>query len=317
MTPQPDISRVSAATTVVGVIGDPVDHSLSPLLHNTAFAEMGLSWISVGFPVAAGQAEAALSGMRALGIVGLSVTMPHKEVVADLVDRTTPVATRLAAVNCVTLAADELVGDNTDGEGFVAALRHGNGFEPVGKKCLVIGAGGAARAVVLALAEAGAADVVVVNRTESRAVVAAALAGPVGRVGRPEDAATAELVVNATPIGMDQAQAPDAQAPDAQAPDAQAPDAQAPDAQAPDARAGKTPFPLDPEYLVAGQVVVDLIYHPAATPWLLAAQERGAVTHNGLGMLVHQAALQLRLWTGEEPPVGAMWQAVTAALGAR
>jgi shikimate dehydrogenase len=230
--------------------------------------------------------------MRALGIAGLSVTMPHKEVVADLVDRTTPVATRLAAVNCVTLAGDELVGDNTDGEGFVAALRHGDGFEPEGKKCLVIGAGGAARAVILALAEAGAADVVVVNRTESRAVVAAALAGPVGRVGRPEDAATAELVVNATPVGMDHSQTPDT-------------------------GVRKTPFPLDPQYLVAGQVVVDLVYHPASTPWLLVARDRGAVTHNGLGMLVHQAALQLRLWTGEEPPVGAMWQAATAALGAR
>ena len=303
MNPQPDICRVSAATTVVGVIGDPVDHSLSPLLHNTAFAEMGLSWVSVGFPVAAGHAQAALSGMLALGIAGLSVTMPHKQAVADLVDRTTPVAARLAAVNCVTLAADKLVGDNTDGEGFVAALRHGDGFEPEGKKCLVIGAGGAARAVVLALAGAGAADVVVVNRTESRAVVAAALAGPVGRVGRPEDAATAELVVNATPIGMDGTQALER--------------TQAPDAQAPDAGEGKTPFPLDPEYLGAGQVVVDLVYHPASTPWLLAARDRGAVTHNGLGMLIHQAALQLRLWTGEEPPVGAMWQAATAALGAR
>ena len=98
-------TRISAATTVVGVIGDPVLHSLSPLLHNTAFAEMGLDWVSVGFPVPAGQAEAALAGMRALGIVGLSVTMPHKEAVAGLVDRTTPVATRLAAVNCVTAAS--------------------------------------------------------------------------------------------------------------------------------------------------------------------------------------------------------------------
>jgi shikimate dehydrogenase len=317
MTPQPDISRVSAATTVVGVIGDPVEHSLSPLLHNTAFAEMGLNWVSVGFPVAAGYAEAALSGMRALGIAGLSVTMPHKEVVAELVDRTTPVATRLAAVNCVTLTADELVGDNTDGEGFVAALRHADGFEPEGKKCLVIGAGGAARAVVLALAEAGAADVVVVNRTESRAVVAAALAGPVGRVGHPEDAAAAELVVNATPTGMDRTQDRQSQAPDAQAHQSQATDAQAPDTQASDAGAGRTPFPLDPQYLVAGQVVVDLVYHPASTPWLLAARDRGAVTHNGLGMLVHQAARQLRSWTGEEPPVGAMWQAATAALSAR
>jgi shikimate dehydrogenase len=297
MTPTPEPIRVSAATTVVGVIGDPVQHSLSPLLHNTAFVEMGLDWVSVGFPVAAGQAQTALAGMRALGIAGLSVTMPHKEAVAALVDRTTPVASRLDAVNCVTLASGELVGSNTDGEGFVAALRHGDGFEPAGKRCLVIGAGGAARAVILALAEAGAAEVIVVNRTESRASVAAALAGPVGRVGRAEEAETADLVVNATPAGMGQPQGQGAGA-------------------APQAESEAGPFPLDPAYLVAGQVVVDLVYHPAATPWLLTARERGAVAHNGLGMLVHQAAVQLRSWTGDEPPVAAMWQAATSALGA-
>ena len=306
MTPAPEPIRVSAATTVVGVIGDPVDHSLSPLLHNTAFVEMGLDWVSVGFPVAAGQAQTALAGMRALGIAGLSVTMPHKEAVAALVDRTTPVAARLDAVNCVTLASGELVGSNTDGEGFVAALRHGDGFEPRGKKCLVIGAGGAARAVVLALAEAGAAEVIVVNRTESRATVAAALAGPVGRVGRPEEAETADLVVNATPAGMGQPQGRGTGADPGVEPGVD-----------PGSDPGSDPFPLDAAYLVAGQVVVDLVYHPAVTPWLLAARERGAVTHNGLGMLVHQAAVQLRSWTGEEPPVAAMWQAATSALGPR
>jgi shikimate dehydrogenase len=298
MTTIPERIPVSAATTVVGVIGDPVQHSLSPLLHNTAFVEMGLDWISVGFPVPAGQAQTALAGMRALGIAGLSVTMPHKAAVAALVDRTTPVAARLDAVNCVTLASGELVGSNTDGDGFVAALRHGDGFEPRGKKCLVVGAGGAARAVILALAEAGAAEVIVVNRTESRANVAAALAGPVGRVGRSEEAKTADLVVNATPAGMGRSQGQGAEADPQAAPQAD-------------------PFPLDVAYLVAGQVVVDLVYHPAITPWLLAARERGAVTHNGLGMLVHQAAVQLRSWTGDDPPVAAMWQAVTSALGAR
>jgi shikimate dehydrogenase len=327
----PESVRVSAATTVVGVIGDPVDHSLSPLLHNTAFVEMGLDWVSVGFPVAAGQAQGALSGMRALGIAGLSVTMPHKDEVAVLVDRTTPVAARLAAVNCVTLIAGELVGSNTDGEGFVAALRHGDGFEPRSKKCLVVGAGGAARAVILALAEAGATEVIVVNRTESRANAAAALAGPVGRVGRPEEAATVDLVVNATPAGMGLPLAPDQ--PEGRGSGARAgagaggvgaggvrtggAGTEAEPGAGPGADASNDAFPLDPEYLVPGQVVVDLVYHPATTPWLRAARDRGAVTHNGLGMLVHQAAVQLRSWTGEEPPVAAMWQATTAALSAR
>jgi shikimate dehydrogenase len=324
----PESVRVSAATTVVGVIGDPVDHSLSPLLHNTAFVEMGLDWVSVGFPVAAGQAPGALSGMRALGIAGLSVTMPHKDEVAMLVDRTTPVAARLAAVNCVTLVSGELVGSNTDGEGFVAALRHGDGFEPRGKKCLVVGAGGAARAVILALAEAGATDVIVVNRTESRANAAAALAGPVGRVGHPEEAATVDLVVNATPTGMGLPLAPVQREGRGSGAKAGAgagvgvgagvgADPGAGPGADPGADAGNDAFPVDPEYLLPGQVVVDLVYHPATTPWLRAARARGAVTHNGLGMLVHQAAVQLRSWTGEEPPVAAMWQATKAALSAR
>ncbi|HEY5246690.1 MAG TPA: hypothetical protein VIJ60_13550, partial [Acidimicrobiales bacterium] len=132
---------------MVGVIGDPVGHSLSPRLHNAAFDALGLDWVSVAFPVPDGMAGGAVAGMRALGIAGLSVTMPHKAAVAGLVDRLTPVADVLAAVNCLFWDGDSLVGDNTDGIGFVASLRRGAGFDPDGRRCLVIGAGGAARAV--------------------------------------------------------------------------------------------------------------------------------------------------------------------------
>lgn len=277
----------SAATTVVGVMGDPVGHSLSPLLHNTAFAQLGLDWISVGFPVPAGSAAAALEGVRALGIAGLSVTMPHKADVAALVDRRTPVAERLGAVNCVTREGGRLVGDSTDGAGFLAALARGAGFEPAAKRCVVVGAGGAARAVVLALAEAGAAEVAVVNRTASRARVAAALAGDRGRAGAPADAAKAELVVDATPAGM-----------------------------AGTGAAGAAPL-VDPTLLGPEQVAVDLVYHPAVTPWLAAAAARGATTLGGLGMLVHQAAAQIERWTGHPAPVAAMWAAAEGALAAR
>src|SRR5664280_1263883 len=114
---------LSAATVVVGVIGDPVGRSLSPLLHNTAFAELGIDWVSVGFTVAPAAVAVALRGARALGIKGLSVTMPHKDVVAGLVDRRTPLADRLGAVNCVINEGDGMIGDNTDGAGLVAALR--------------------------------------------------------------------------------------------------------------------------------------------------------------------------------------------------
>lgn len=274
----------SARTRVVGVIGDPVGHSLSPLLHNTAFAALGLDWVSVGFPVPAGAAGDAVAGMRALGIAGLSVTMPHKEAVAALVDRRTPVATRLGAVNCVAREGDALVGVSTDGAGFLAALRRGASFEPAGRRCVVVGAGGAARAVVLALAEGGADEVVVVNRSAARAARAAALAGDRGRVGRPEDAAGADLVVDATPAGM-----------------------------AGSAAEAASPL-VDPGVLGPGQVVADLVYHPPATPWLEAAARRGATPVGGLGMLVHQAATQLERWTGMAPPVEAMWRAAQGAV---
>ena len=277
----------TAATVVVGVIGDPVAHSLSPLLHNTAFASMGLDWVSLAFPVAAGKAPEALVGMRALGIAGLSVTMPHKSAVAGLVDRLTPEAARLGAVNCVAAHDGLLVGDSTDGAGLLASLRREQGFEPAGRRCLVIGAGGAARAVVAALAGGGAAEVVVVNRTAGRSGEAAALAGPVGRVGSPGDAAAMDLVVNATPAGM-----------------------------AGTAAEGAAPA-VDPTGLGPGQLVVDLIYHPLRTAWLEAAAERGATTVGGLGMLVHQAAAQLARWTGAEPPVAAMWEAARAAVADR
>ena len=158
------------------------------MLHNTAFAALGLDWVSVGFPVAEGRAGDALAGARALGVRGLSVTMPHKEAVAGLVDQCTPLADRLGAVNCVVFDDEATLGDNTDGPGLVAALRRGVGFDPAGRRCLVVGGGGAARAVVAALADAGAAEVVVVNRTPERATAAAALAGT-GRPGRgPGDA---------------------------------------------------------------------------------------------------------------------------------
>ena len=277
------------STRLAGVIGDPVRHSLSPVLHNAAFQALGLDWAFVAFPVAAGQAAPALLGMRALSVEGLSVTMPHKTAVSGLVDRLTPVAERLGAVNTVAWEGTALVGHNTDGPGFVESLRSDQGVDPRGMRCVVLGAGGAARAVVLALAEAGAGEVAVVNRTARRAHEAAALAGAAGRVDAPAAVADADLVVNATPVGMGGA-GPDGTGVMA---------------------AG---VPVDPGLLKAGQVVVDLVYHPPVTPLLREARSRGATTAGGLGMLVHQAALAFRLWTGEDPPLEVMSAAAAAAV---
>jgi len=255
------------------------------------------TWRSFAFEVTPGQAAAALEDMRRSELTGLSVTMPHKAAVAGLVDESSAVARRLGAVNCVINRDGDLLGVNTDGEGFIASLARGAGFDPAGRRCLVVGAGGAARAVVLALAEAGADEVVVVNRTPGRALEVAELAGAVGSVVGSADVegalartvGAADLVVNATPIGMTGVSGP---------------------------TTGGEQWIVSPDHLQAGQVAADLVYSPRPTRWLAAAEAAGARTLDGLGMLVHQAAAQVSLWTGLDAPVAAMWEAGEVALPA-
>jgi len=267
------------------VIGELARHSLSPVLHNAAFRSLGMDWVYLAFPVAPGDGGAAVAAVRVLGLEGLSVTMPHKGDAARAVDRLSPVAGQLEAVNTVVRRGGDLVGESTDGDGFLDALRVDHGFDPAGRRCLVLGAGGAARAVVLALAGAGAAEVAVAGRTPDRVAAAAALAGDRGRVGTAAGAADADLVVNATPVGMDGSGQEDS-----------------------------LPLDLDPAVFGPGQVVADLVYAPPVTPLLRAARSCGAVAVNGVGMLVHQAARQFRMWTGAEPPLEAMSAAAVAAL---
>ena len=265
-----------ATTILTGVIGEPVRHSLSPVLHNAAFEELGLDWAFLAFEVPAGSVGPALNGVRALGIAGLSVTMPHKAAVAEAVDELTPAAEKLGAVNCVVNERGRLIGHNTDGPGFVDSLAHDAGFSVAGRSCVVLGAGGAARAVVWALAEEGAAEVIVVDRTASAAETAAALAGPIGRVGDVSAVRGADLVVNATSVGM----------------------------------AAPGELPIDPDLLAAHQVVADLVYLPVDTGLLKAARAAGAVAVDGVGMLAHQAARAFTLWTGRTAPIEVM---ITAA----
>jgi len=278
---------LGAETRLAAVIGDPVRHSLSPTIHNAGFQAVGLDWAYLAFEVPTGRGAAAVDAMRALGIDGLSVTMPLKGEVATAVDRLSPAAEALGAVNTVVREGSILVGENTDGAGFVQALRTDEGVEVAGMRCLVLGAGGAARAVIRALADAGAAQVIVAARRPEAAAKAALLAPGVGRVGTFDEADSSELVVNATPVGM--GEVVDLE------------------------RALPVPW----ERLGAGQVVVDLIYHPLVTPLVVAAREQGAVAVNGVGMLLHQAAIAFRLWTGEDAPLEAMSAAVLAELAKR
>ncbi|HJO79868.1 MAG: shikimate dehydrogenase [Acidimicrobiales bacterium] len=271
-------------TQLAAVIGSPVAHSLSPAIMNAAFAAADLDWTFIAHEVAEGNAVKALDWARRDGLIGLSVTMPHKGAVAAAVDELSDVADRLVAVNCVVIEGDHLIGHNTDGGGFIDGLAHDSGLDPAGRRAVVVGAGGAARAVVHALGTAGAVDIAVINRTPARAEAAAALAGEVGRVATAEAVEGADLVVNATPVGM----GPDDQA-----------------------------VPVDPDLMNPGQVAVDLIYHPLATPWVATLRERGIEAHGGLSMLIFQAARAFTHWTGREAPVAAMEQAARAELAAR
>lgn len=264
---------MTGATRLCAVIGDPVRHSQSPRLHNAAYDALGLDRIYLALEVPAGHGRAAVRSMLDLGIDGLNVTMPHKEDAAAACDELTADAAVLRSVNTVVRRDDgTLLGASTDGEGFLRSLADAQ-VDPAGAGVLVVGAGGAARAVVAALGRVGAAVTVAGRRPEATA--AAAALAPDGRavdldaVGSVLGAVT--LVVQATPLGMD-----------------------------------GTSLPFDPAGLGPDHSVCDLVYHPSVTPLLSAAATRGARTVGGIGMLLHQAALAFELHTGHGAPLDAM-----------
>ena len=265
----------SGQTTVAGIIGQPVRHSLSPAIHNAAYAALGLDWVYVAFPVAPGTVREALVGLQAAGVAGCNVTMPHKTEAARACDELTPAAAALHAANTVVLGDGPRLGDSTDGDGFVDAARDAG--VDLAARVLVLGAGGAARAIVQALGGTGS-QVTVAARHADAAAAAAALA-PSARTlpfDQLDDAAsTSDVVVNATPLGM----------------------------------CGEAP-PFEPTRLHAGQVVIDTVYAPPETPLLAAAAARGAQTLNGFGMLVHQAARSFTRLTGQPAPLDVMRAAV-------
>jgi shikimate dehydrogenase len=270
------------STRTVGIIGWPVRDSLSPLIHNAAFAALGMDWAYVPLPVAPGDLEAALAGLPAMGFSGANVTMPHKTDVARLVRDLSEDAQRLRAVNTLVTGAAGLVGHNTDAPGFDRFVRRDAGFEPGGRSALIFGAGGAARACALALARGGLGALTVAVRDPTRAETLRAMFEgqlPAVRAVSFEEAGEvdSDLVVNATPLGA----------------------------------AGET-LPHPP--LRPGMLVVDLLYRPTLTPLQAAAKAAGASAFGGLGLLLHQAALSFELWTGLEPPLSVMSAAALAEM---
>ena len=296
---------ISGRTALVGVLGDPVRHSLSPAMHNAALAELGLEWAYLALPTPAADLATVVRALEAMGCRGLSVTIPHKQAVAELCRERSALAQRVGAVNTlVPLDGGGWMGTNTDVEGFMAPLRHGPWQ---GKRALVLGCGGSARAVVAGLVELGFGAITVAARRPEALAAFAQTCGPWAPQLIPLawgylDSATdnalaqADLVVNTTPIGMAGAKDP---------------------AGATDPAALKA-CPLNSaqlDQLRPGATVYDLIYTPRPTQLLRQAAQRGCPTQDGLEMLVQQGAAALRLWSGlETVPTHAMRTAVEAAL---
>ena len=265
----------------LGIIGHPVAHSLSPAIQGAALRAAGVDATYERWDTPHAALPARIAALRAPDCLGANVTIPHKQNVLALLDEVPPLAAGIGAVNTVVNDGGRLSGHNTDGGGFVAALREA-GFEPGGKRFLLVGAGGAARGIAFALREAGAASIAVSNRTAARAET---LAAAVGAEAVPFDAPPApyDCVVNCTSAGMHGSGAEDT-------------------------------LPCDPAAAGPATLVVDIVYAPEETPLLRAAREAGLPVLGGLPMLIHQGALAFELWTGRPAPLDAMREAARAAL---
>lgn len=280
------MNGINASTRLAGIIGWPVEHSLSPAMHNAAFEALGLNWRYAAFPVPPELLGDAVRGLRALGIAGANVTIPHKEAVIPFLDVLSPAAKAIGAVNTVCMDGKYLLGDNTDVHGFLAALDQAE--VPLhGRRALVLGAGGSARAVVYGLLLRGT-QVFIRARTPARARrladdMRAVVEG--GQVEAVEQVpAEVDLVVNCTPVGMWPH------------------------------HDGENPLPAEVR-LHSGMAVMDLVYRPLETALLRQARLAGARAVSGLEMLVWQGAVAFKHWTGQEAPVEVMRQACLRALG--
>ncbi len=273
----------------MGVIGYPLGHSVSPAFQQAALDHYGLNMAYERWETPPERAEWRFGGLRPKDVLGANVTVPYKEFAFRFVDDLDETARRIGAVNTIVNIGGRLTGYNTDAPGFLRAVREDGGFDPAGASALVLGAGGAARAVAFALAEAGAAPIFIANRTAERAGALAADVqealpdASVETVPWGEAPAESRLIVNATTIGMRHGGAE-----------------------------GESPLPAD--RIPPAALVVDLVYNPETTPLLEAAASAGAGTLDGLPMLVYQGAEAFEMWVGRKAPVEVMKAAARAAM---
>ena len=266
---------------ICGIIGDPIEHTMSPVMHNAAFKNKGLDYLYLPFRVKKGELGRAIEGMRALNIRGLNITIPHKVAVIQFLDELDPLADKIGAVNTIVNDNGVLKGYNTDATGFLQALSE-KGIEPKGKKVVVLGAGGASRAISFILAERGS-SLVILNRTWDKAKVCAdriseifqseATALKLDKENLAAALSGADILVNTTSVGM---------------------------------RPNINETLVTSDLLKPGLVVSDIVYNPIKTKLLKEAEEAGAGTISGLDMLVWQGALAFEKWTGLKAPVDLM-----------
>ena len=264
-------------TELYGVVGYPLGHTLSPTMHNRAFAVTNLNAVYLAFETK--DIKGCIRGMKALGMKGMSVTIPHKSSVMPLLDEVDPLAERIGAVNTIVNRRGRLTGYNTDALGALRALEEKTAFP--GKRCLLVGAGGAARAIAFILKEQGV-HLTITNRTRSRGKDLARVIGcPFVPLDRAESIAS-DILVQTTSVGM---------------------------------HPHKNRSAIPGTYLRKGMVVMDIVYNPITTRLLSMAEEAGCITVNGLGMFIQQGTEQFRLWTGQDAPISAMTEAVAKTLG--
>ena len=275
-------------TRIVGIIGDPIEHSRSPQMHNAAFAKAGMDYVYVPFHVRPDDLAHAIAGFTALNVVGINVTLPHKQAVISYLTSISREAELIGAVNTLSFVEDGIHGDNTDAPGVLKALEEdGNMSIPVGEDVVVLGAGGSARAVVVALALAGVASITIANRTVERAISLAEEMQqktdiPMHGMGLadtrlPNAVNRCMLLINTATASMDPTQ----------------------------------PLLVSADWLQPNTIVYDIVYTPPVTPLMKAAAEHRCPTLGGIGMLVHQGAIAFEKWTGVTPCTETMHHALS------
>lgn len=277
--------KITAKTKLICILGNPVKHSKSPLMHNEQLEKIGFDAKYLAFDVEPKNLETAVKGLKVLGFAGANITIPHKEEVMKYVDELTEEAKNIGAVNTLYVKNDKIYGDNTDGRGFIISLMKDGEFDPKGKIVFILGAGGASKAVSTKLLLEGIKKMYIydindeklnelkkhLDRLETKIEVEM-----VKKEEMNQTASISQLIVNCTPVGMKD----------------------------------EDPLLLSEECFNEGQMVFDLIYNPEKTKLLKAAENKGAKTLNGLGMLVYQGALSFEKWTNEKPDTERMFEII-------